>query len=135
MSTVNHRRLYRESLARCRRWRGFVPTFYDRFTGSSEEVARKFRSTDFDAQNDMLIRSLELVADATDGLPEGLHELAERARTHDRRHLDIRSELYDLWLESILSTAADFDTEWNDEVAESWRAILDHAIHFMIRRY
>ncbi len=40
-----------------------------------------------------------------------LAELKERVETHDRNHLDIKPELYDLWLESLVLTAQEFDRE------------------------
>jgi hypothetical protein len=44
----------------------------------------------------MLRRSLKLSAGATEGESAALAELKERAETHDRNHLDIKPELYDL---------------------------------------
>ena len=124
-----------KSLERCSASDRFIPAFYDRFLSSSDEVKHKFRFTDFEHQNKMLLRSLQLCAHATVGLPEALREINERATTHDRHHLNIEPRLYDLWLAAIIETAREFDPQWDESVEASWRRILGHAIQHMIRQY
>ena len=127
--------LFHESLDRCLSSESFIPTFYERFTASSEDVKLRFARTDFEKQNKMLTRSLSLIAAATEGKPEGLRELNERAETHDRYHLKIKPELYELWRSAVLETAKEFDNQWNDEVDKAWQHILDFAIAYMVRRF
>jgi hemoglobin-like flavoprotein len=124
-----------ESLARCRSTPGFIRGFYRRFLSSSPEVARKFLFTDLDRQERMLARSLELAAAATVGDADGLAEITRRAETHDREHLDIRADLYALWLESLIDEARLTDPAWTDDVEAAWRTILGFAIHHMVMRY
>lgn len=124
-----------QSLERCSAEEDFIPAFYERFMSSSEEVKVKFRFTDFEHQNRMLLRSLELCAGATSGEPETLCELSERAATHDRRHLDIKPPMYDFWLEAIVATAREFDPQWNESVEAAWRRILGYAVEHMLRKY
>lgn len=124
-----------KSLTRCASNRQFFPKFYERFMASSEDVRHRFRFTSFKEQNKMLLRSLQLSAHATDGDPKALAELRERGKTHDRHHLDITPELYDLWLESLVATAREFDGEWDDSVESAWRTILGFVIHRMISAY
>ena len=129
------RELFLESLMRCTESEEFIPTFYRSFLASSEEVKNKFRSTDFQSQNKMLLRSLRLIAGATVGDTESLHELRERAETHDRYHLNIRPELYDLWREALIDTAKEFDPNWDTEIHSAWKTILGHAVAHMVRHY
>ena len=112
-----------------------MPTFYSRFFLTSQEVKEKFKRTDFGKQNGMLISSLKLVAAATEGEPAGLRELRARATTHDRFHLDIQPELYELWLKSVLDTAREYDGQWDATIEEAWTKTLRHAIDFMVKRY
>ena len=132
---VSHKGLFIESLDRCTDSNEFVSAFYERFVSSSEEVKRKFRNTDFKQQNQMLVRSLRLVAAATSGEQEGLQELRERAETHDRNHLAIKPELYELWRECVIDTACEYDPQWNDEVEDAWQNILTFSIDYMTRRF
>ena len=123
------------SLDRCSSDDQFVSAFYDRFIASSDEVQHKFRFTSLEKQNRMLLRSLKLSAGATEGEPEALAELRERAETHDHNNLDIKPELYDLWLESLVVTAQEFDSEWSDTIEAAWRTILGFAINRMVVNY
>lgn len=127
--------LFLDSLSRCRSSPGFIHGFYERFLSSSPDVARKFRFTDFERQERMLARSLELVAAATAGDPDGLAEITQRAETHDREHLNIGAPLYDLWLESLIAEARSTDPVWSERVEAAWRTILGFAIHHMMARY
>ena len=102
---------------------------------SSATIRFRFRNTDFEHQKKMLLRSLQLSAAATDGEPEGLRELNERAASHDRVHLNIGPELYDLWLDAILQAASEFDPDWNDDIRAAWQRILGFVIRHMTSRY
>ncbi len=133
--SATHKARFLESLQRCQASAEFIPTFYRRFLDSSDEVRFRFRNTDFDRQNAMLLRSLELAAAATQGDPAGLRELNERAESHDRYHLKVKPELYDYWLEAIIVTAGEFDPEWSAQIESSWRRILGLVIHHMTSRY
>ncbi len=67
-----------------------------------------------------------------------LHALAQlnaRAESHNRRHLNIKPELYVLWKATLLATARQFDPDWTSYVRESWESILDSAIQYMTKRY
>ena len=55
------------SLKRCLAAPGFLAAFYDRFTGSSEEVREKFRGVDMQRQARVLEDSLYVVAVAVQG--------------------------------------------------------------------
>ncbi len=123
------------SLGRCSRDENFIPSFYDRFLANSDEIREKFRHTNFEKQNEMLLRSLRLAAGATAGEPESLREIRERAETHDRNHLNIEPRLYDIWLSSVLDAAREFDAEWDDAIEDAWNTILDHVIKYMVRYY
>lgn len=127
--------LFLQSVRRCVASDGFIPAFYERFLSASTEISDKFRFTDFKVQNQMLARSLALCAGATAGEPEALAEIRERATTHDRHHLNIEPRFYDVWLETLLATARDFDDRWDDQVEAAWQRILGHVIQLMTRQY
>ena len=109
--------------------------FYARFLGASDEIKNKFRFTDFEKQNKMLRRSLELCAGATAGDLESLREINQRATTHDRDHLNIEPPFYGVWLETIIDTARDHDDQWNETVEAAWQRILGYVVKHMVRKY
>lgn len=127
--------LFLQSLERCSEDEAFIPSFYDRFLSTSPEIRDKFKDTDFEKQNQMLLRSLRLAAGATSGDPASLRELRDRAETHDQNHLNIEPRLYSLWLASVIETASEFDSNWDESVEEAWNTILGHIVSHMIRFY
>ncbi len=135
METMTPRDQFLQSLDRCMENENFIPAFYDRFLSTCEEIRKKFRHTDFEQQNKMLLRSLRLAAGATTGDSEALKELRERARTHDQYHLNIEPPLYDIWLKAVIETVQEFDAEWDATVENTWRTILGYVISYMVKRY
>jgi hemoglobin-like flavoprotein len=135
MDDPTPKELFLQSVGRCVALDAFIPAFYERFLGASDEIKDKFRFTDFEKQNEMLRRSLELCAGATVGEPEALREINDRATTHDRDHLNIEARFYDIWRETIIGTARDFDDQWNETVEAAWQTILGHVVQHMIRKY
>lgn len=130
-----HRVAFLDSLDRCIVKGEFLEAFYQHFMDSSEEIRKRFRFTDFEKQQGMLLNSLKLSAGATDGDSQSLQDLRERAETHDRYHLDIKPELYEFWIASIIQTASEYDQQWDDEIEESWRTILEFVVARMIKHY
>jgi len=135
MAIKTNKDLFLASLDRCATNAEFIPAFYKRFLASSEEISIRFRSTNFEKQNAMLLNSLRVSANATSGDREALMELKARAVSHDRDHLNISPELYHFWLDSAIATAEEFDNKWTVEVAEAWRKILGFVVDYIKRRY
>jgi len=132
-TTVNE--LFLESLERCARSKKFIPTFYNRFLSASDDISDKFRHTDFERQNRMLLRSLRLAANAADSHPEGLQEIRQRAVSHGRQHLNIEPRLYNYWRSALIETSRQFDDQWDDDIEEAWLTILEHVISQMTKHY
>lgn len=126
---------FNSSLDRCLADAGFIPCFYERFLASSEDVRRKFEHTNFPDQQKRLARSLRVLGAAMQGDLVALRHLNARAESHSQHNLDIRPDLYLLWEDALMKTASEVDPEWNEHVAESWRVVLIHAIHYMVKRY
>ena len=134
-TATTHRARFLDSLERCARSKEFIPTFYANFMSSSEEVREKFLHTNFDRQNSMLLNSLRLASEAVAGNPEGLKELRQRGETHSRNHLKIEPRFYELWLESLITAAHQFDELWDYDIEAAWRQVLGHVIRHMLRYY
>ncbi|QDV26434.1 globin [Aureliella helgolandensis] len=135
MEEPTPKELFLASVGRCVATETFIPDFYKRFFGASDEIKNKFRFTDFEKQNAMLRRSLELCAGATVGEPESMREINQRAMTHDRDHLNIEPRFYDIWLATMIDTAREHDEQWSADVEGAWQRILGHAVKYMIRKY
>lgn len=135
MSNPSPKDLFLQSLNRCTLSDAFVSSFYKRFLSSSEEIRNKFKKTDFERQNKLIIASLKLSANALTGDPYSLYELNERAESHDRHHLNIRPELYVFWREALITTAKEFDDQWNDQTENAWKTSLEYITSRISRQY
>jgi hypothetical protein len=129
--------VFRASLKRCLEKPDFLLDFYGTFMASSDEIRDKFRNTDFKKQTEVLADSLWAMAVAAQGEPgsPALRDLPRLAERHSRRDLDIRPELYDDWLDSLVATAKRHDPMFSPEVADAWRATLAIGIEILRSQY
>lgn len=126
---------YVGSLTRCLGIPTFLDRFYEIFLAGSPEVAEKFKHTNFARQKVALGQSLYLMVMAAEGGEAAvayLHRIAER---HGRDALDIRPELYEVWLNALVATARELDSEFDDETEALWREMIRPGIEVMQSRY
>lgn len=132
----NTREVFEKSLQRCTANSGFFDLFYDTFLSSAPKVKAKFAHTDFDRQKRMLERSFRLILWASEDPEKGPERYLEHlAVRHSARDLDIGSEYYDLWLDSLLAAVRECDPECNHEVEDSWEQVMGIGIDYMVRSY
>jgi hemoglobin-like flavoprotein len=124
------------SLSRCLENPGFLERFYELFMASSEEVREKFRDTDFSRQRAVLRDSLYAMMTAA-GTASGPAHLAleDLARRHSRAELDVRPELYTLWLDTLIQAVKECDASFSEELEEAWRGSLSAGIELMKAAY
>jgi hemoglobin-like flavoprotein len=127
--------VFNDSLERCTRHPRFLDRFYELFLASSEAVARKFTHTDFKKQKRALRTSLYMMMLVTEGKAEGDVHLERIARRHSRSELDVKPELYELWLDCLIQAVKEFDPSFNRETEGAWRSIMRPGIEFMRSRY
>ena len=119
------------SFRRCSADCEFMDHFYQRFMESSPQVTAKFARVDMDHQAVMMRGSLEMMLQGSLH-PNGLTALAE---LHSRRGIGISPSLYDLWLDSLLSTVRAYDDECGEELLAAWRRVLLPGIQAMAQSY
>lgn len=125
------------SFARCRASAGFFEDFYRRFIDASDEVRAKFANTDMQKQVRMLEDSLLVVAVAVQG-EEGSparSDLPRIAARHSQKDLDIRPELYDLFLDRLLDTVRTHDPRFTSAIEAAWRQTMAVGIEYMRSRH
>lgn len=127
--------IFNDSFLRCQNKTGFLNHFYQLFLDSSEEVNKKFKNTDFDKQQMALKSSFYMMLLTIQGNARGQRYLEEIADLHSSRRLNIKPEMYDLWLECLLKTVEEFDPLFDDQVRRVWRSLMSQGIRFMQSRY
>ena len=124
------------SLERCNAKSGFLDLFYEKFLASSPKVKEKFSSTDFVRQKSALRESFNLMMlaarDEETGPARHLKDLTAR---HSRRDLNIGSEFYDLWLDSLLVTVKEWDPEFDPKIEAAWESVMTIGIGYMMANF
>ena len=96
--------LFNDSIERCSCRPDFLRRFYTLFLASSDTVAKKFAHTDLRKQAKLLKTSLCIMMLAS-GESERIVHLERLAKLHSRANLDIKPELYDLWLDRMVQAS------------------------------
>lgn len=123
MSAAN---LVMQSYGRCCASPDFFDSFYRHFLASSPQVREKFTQTEMSGQKQLLRQGiLNLVMHAR-GMPDT--KLRALGESHSRGKLDIRPELYDLWLDALLLTVSEHDQQCNAEIRLAWSEVLNKGI-------
>ena len=118
------------SFDRCRRDERFMDTFYELFLSKSPEIAQKFSQTDFRMQKLMLRQSLLEMICFDRGMAGTREEIARLAIRH--RELDIKSEMYSMWLDALCEAIRRHDPEYTPDVERLWREAMRKSINEMI---
>ncbi|MGA8696003.1 MAG: globin domain-containing protein [Xanthobacteraceae bacterium] len=126
--------LFNDSIERCSCSPDFLRRFYTLFLASSDTVAKKFEHTDLRKQARMLKTSLYIMMSTSCGSEQIVH-LERLAKLHSRAELDIKPELYDLWLDRLVQAIKEFDPMFDPQTETAWRRALQPGIEFMKSRY
>ncbi len=128
-------RIFNHSRARCEKEDRFLDRFYEKFTATSPEISEKFANTDFTRQKQALALSLKMISLASKGGDEADLYLGYIATRHDRHHLNIKPELYDFWVDTLIDTVRETDSQYDDDVERAWRSTLAYGIDYMKSHY
>jgi len=94
-----------------------------------------FAGTDFDRQHRLLQHGLGLLFNFNhqpDTEPNIMTRVAER---HSRRDLGVEPSLYPVFLDSLITTARQYDPEFGAETEAAWREATARGIAYMQSRY
>lgn len=134
MRSIENRKTFKASLQRCIEKSAFLDDFYEAFQAASEEVRDKFKNTDFSNQKFILRASLYIMETAADS-DQAVPALLDLAKVHDRQHYEIKPELYDIWLDCMISAVAKNDPEYSKAVEDAWRHTMGPGIDVMKAAY
>ena len=122
-----------QSYGRCCASADFFDDFYASFLSSSPAVREKFVKTDMTAQKQLLRAGILNLVLFARGMPDT--KLQALGKSHSRGHLDIRPELYDLWIAALLKTIGQHDRQLEKEDLQAWRTVLNKGIDVIKSHY
>lgn len=123
------------SFERCDASGSFADQFYDVFLASSPEIAPLFAKTDFTKQRKLLRATVYIMVSRDLEDADARQTLERIGSSHSQSGLNIRPELYELWLDSLCETVKRMDPEWTPEVEREWRDRMRPAIELMTSLY
>jgi hemoglobin-like flavoprotein len=127
--------IFNDSFLRCQNKAGFMDRFYELFLASSADVKSKFKNTDFYKQKIALKSSFYMMLLTVQGNEPAQKYLEEIANLHSRKRLDIKPEMYDVWLECLIKTVEEFDPRFDERIRRVWRSLMNQGIKFMQSKY
>ncbi|KIL03922.1 globin [Pseudomonas sp. S5(2021)] len=122
-----------QSYGRCCASAGFFDDFYAAFLASSPAVREKFVRTDMTAQKQLLRAGILNLVLFARGMPDT--KLRALGESHSRARLDIRPELYDLWIDALLKTIRQHDGELQQQDLKAWHMVLNKGIDVIKAAY
>ncbi len=127
----NYLQTFNDSFQRCTNDPEFLERFYEKFISCSTEIKKMFTNTNMKKQKKILLKSMAFMMHANHS-PEALTKTAEN---HDKHHLNIKPELYILWLDSMIEAVKLTDPYFSNEVELAWRVTMQPGIDCMVRQY
>jgi len=124
-----------QSFGRCTITDDFLVTFYEFLTQSSEEIKDRFAHTDMPRQRRLLKEALiHLIAYAS-GNEFSRQRVTELGNSHCSVQLNVRPELYEVRVDSLVKSIRRHDAQCTPELEASWRNILAPGIAAMTALY
>ena len=127
--------IFNDSFLRCQNKPGFMDRFYELFLASSANIKSKFEKTNFNKQKIALKSSFYMMLLTVQGNAPAQRYLEEIADLHSRKKLNVKPEMYDLWLECLIKTVEEFDPLFDEQIKRVWRNLMNQGIRFMQSRY
>ena len=125
----------RQSFDRCEATGDFAERFYEAFLHAAPDVASLFAQTDFEKQRKLLRGTVYIMVTRTVDDPTARETLGKIGRSHSRSGLDIRPELYEVWLDSVCEAVQLLDPEATPDLDAAWREQLRPGIDLITALY
>lgn len=108
----------------------FFDHFYWIFLERDPRIAQIFEGVDINKQAGTLKKTF-FYAVCFIANPNSNEFMSEVAHQHDRNHLNIEPELYDIWLDCMVDTVKKFDSLATEETLLAWRLQFAPVIAYM----
>lgn len=128
--------IVKKQFAHCVTKPTFFDDFYAEFTGRSPEIRQMFAKTDMSAQKAALRSGLSfLIMFAEGNSAFAAAKLDRLGQSHRRTQLNVRPELYPLWLQSLIKTVERHLPDFDESSRKAWKEILQLGVDRMVSHY
>ncbi len=124
-----------DSFERCEASGEFSQKFNEIFLSASPEIASYFANTEFSKQRKLLRATVYVMVTRDVEDPKAKDQLQKVGRSHSRSQLNIRPELYNVWLDSLCKTVGEMDPEWGANLENAWRERMQRGIALITAAY
>jgi len=108
----------------------FFDVFYRRFSASHTDIAKAFKDSDMEKQKNNLKKSLLYGVNFIEN-SNSLDYMHKIAVSHNKQHYNIKPEFYDLWMDCMIETVREFDSNFCDDIELAWRLAFAPCITYM----
>lgn len=128
--------LVKDEYSRCLIRPTFFDDFYKEFTSQSLEIRQKFANTEMTAQKDALRAGLTFLIMYAEGKSAfAADKLDKLGDSHKKSRLNIRPDLYPLWMQSLIATVKKHVVSFNDASLKAWQAVLQNGVNRIKSHY
>ena len=114
----------------------FGRKFYDSLFFLNKDLKNKFKATDFEHQEKLLLQGVEILVKYLDDEDQfSKKQIMRLAKTHNHYNLGIHPHSYYYWVEALIMTISALDDSWFDDLEYYWRECIGFPINFMISQY
>ncbi|MDX8395898.1 MAG: globin domain-containing protein [Mariprofundaceae bacterium] len=116
--------------------RSFVTAFYAKLMDTHHDIRKYFEGADMEAQTDNLARAIIMSFMFVDQDQHAATQCLNKVReSHDRHHLNIAPELYDVWLRCLIETVSFCDPDADSALLEDWHSVMTISIEHVRQGY
>lgn len=109
----------------------FLDRFYERFTAKSPVIRQMFAKTEMAKQKQLLRSGISFLLQFANGSVYASGKVQELGLSHSREHLDIKPLMYPIWLDALMETVEEFDSEFTPETRKEWLVALNRGVEKM----
>lgn len=125
----------RLSYGRCAMSPLFFEDFYDNFFASSPDIAPLFEKTDMEKQKKLLQQGITYMIMYAGGSGSAEVRVNELGESHSRKYMNIKPEMYKLWISAVLKTVKTHDEYADEKLLFLWREVLSVGVERMKNMY
>lgn len=113
----------------------FFNFFYHSLFSSDRAIFEMFKKTNMQSQKKALRDSIQYMLMLNAGSQIANRKFDQLAITHDREHRNVKPELYQHWVDSLIKALASFDPQFNLSLSKKWHLAVATGIDRIKSKY